>query len=92
MYALKWHIKHAGNKYGAYPMKAILRDGMKYGFKRMCIIHEEMDATVHFLFMQSCIKNYINVDILIKLYFYVCKWKRLKIQNIKIKRINETLS
>ena len=31
-------------KYGVNPRKEILRDGMKYGFERMCIIHEVMDA------------------------------------------------
>ena len=77
-------------KYGVDPMKEILRDGMKYGFKRTCIIHEVMDVMIHFLFMQSCIKNYINVDILTKLYFYVCRGKRPKRWNVKIKRINKT--
>ena len=79
-------------KYGVDPMEAISRDGMKYGFERMCIIHEAMDAMVCFMLMQSCINNYINVDILTKLYFYVCIGKRSKRQNVKIKRINKTLS
>ena len=56
-------------KYGVNPTEDILRDDMKYGFKRMCIVHEAMDYMVHFLFMQSRIKNYINVDILIKPFF-----------------------
>jgi hypothetical protein len=79
-------------KYGGDSTEEILRDGMKYGFERMCIIHEVMDSMVHVLFMQSCIKNYINVNILTKLYFYVCRGKRLKRRNLKIKRINKTLS
>jgi hypothetical protein len=79
-------------KNGVNPTKYILRYGMKYGFKRMCIIHEAMDAMVGFLFMPPCIKNYINVDILRKLYFYVCRGKRLKRWNVKINNINKTLS
>ena len=38
-------------------MEELLRDDMKYGFERMCIILETMDAMVGFLFMQSCIKT-----------------------------------
>jgi hypothetical protein len=33
---------------------------------------------------------YINVDILITIYFYVCRWK-MKGQNIKNKSIKKTL-
>ena len=93
MYALTWHIKCMHETwYGVNPTKNLLRDGMKYGFERICIIHEAMDAMVHFFFMQSCIQNYINVDILTKLYFYDCRGKRPKKQNVKINRINKTLS
>lgn len=63
-------------KYGVDPTEEILRDDIQHSFERMCIVHEAMDAIVHFLFMQSCIKHYINVDILTKLYFYVCRRKR----------------
>ena len=79
-------------KYGVDLTKEILRDGMTYAFERMCIIHEMMDAMVHFFCMQSCINNYINVDILTKHYLYVCRGKKSKRQNVKIKRINKTLS
>ena len=51
------------------PTEDNLKDGMQYGFEIMCIIHETIDAMVHFLFIQSCIKNYINVDILTKPYY-----------------------
>ena len=75
-----WHgiLNMQETKYGVDPTKEILEDGMKYGFERMCIIHGGTDAMVCFLFMQSCIKNYINVDILTKLYFYVCRGKTPK--------------
>ena len=35
-------------KYGVHPTKEILRDDMKHGFKRMCIVYEIVDAIVHF--------------------------------------------
>ena len=91
IYALTWHIKHAKKKYGVDPMEEIMRDGMKYGIETMLIIHGAMDFMVRFLFMQSCIMNNINVDILTKIYFYFCRGKRPKRQNVKIKRINKTL-
>ena len=56
----------------------------------MCIIHDALDAMVHFLFMQSCIDNYINVYILIKVCFYVCR-KRKKWPDLKDKLIDKTL-
>ena len=34
--------------YGVNPTKKILRDGMKYWFEKMCIIHDVMDAMVGF--------------------------------------------
>ena len=74
------------------PTEETLRDGMKYGFERMYIIHEAMDAMLGFLFTQSCIKNYIDVDILTKFYFYGCRGKRPKRWNVKMRRINKTLS
>ena len=81
-------------KYTVNPMEGILRDDMQYGFERMCIIHEVIDAMVVFfcLSMKSCIKDYINVDILTKLYVYVCREKRLKRWNVKINKINKTFS
>ena len=44
-------------KYGVNPMEELSRDGMKYDFKIMCIIHEVVDAMVGFFFMQSSIKT-----------------------------------
>ena len=92
MYALTWHIKPTGNKVWSGSNIRAFENGMKFGFERMCIIHEAIDVVVRFLFMQSCIKNYINVNILTKLYFYVCRGKRPKRWNVKMRRINKTLS
>jgi hypothetical protein len=35
-------------KYGMQPTKEILREGMKHGFKRMCIVYERLVAKVCF--------------------------------------------
>jgi hypothetical protein len=79
-------------KYEVNPTKETLIDGMKYGFERMCIINEVMDSMVGFFVYAIMYKNYINVDILTKLYFYVYRGKMPKRRNIKINRINKTLS
>ena len=78
-------------KHGVDSTEDILRDGMQYGFERMCIVHGAMDAMVCFLVTKPCIQHYINIDILTKLYLYVCRGKRLKRRNVKIKQINNTL-
>jgi len=60
-------------------LEDILREFMKHGFERMCIIYERLGAKVCFFFFFS--RNhvyssiYINVDTLITIYFYVCRWK-----------------
>jgi hypothetical protein len=64
---------------------------MKHGFKAMCDVHEATkDLVCFFLFMQSCIFYYINVYILITLYFYICSQMR-GWSNMKHKRINKIL-
>lgn len=45
--------------------------------KECVLLNEVLDVVVHFSFAQSSIKHYINLDILTKLYFYVCRGKRL---------------
>ena len=37
-------------KYGTTPTDEILKDGMKFGFERMCIVHESSFAIVRHLF------------------------------------------
>ena len=59
MYDLTWLLNMQEIKYGVDPIEELLRDGMKYGFERICITHEAMDAMVCFFLMQSCINNYI---------------------------------
>jgi hypothetical protein len=46
--ALSWCIKHAGNKVWNATNKEILREGMKHGFERMCIVYERLVAKVCF--------------------------------------------
>jgi hypothetical protein len=47
-------------KYGMQPTKHSLRDGMKHGFERICIVYERLTAMVCFyLSMQLCILYYI---------------------------------
>jgi hypothetical protein len=73
-------------KYGVHPREEISRDNMKHVFKRMCIVYETIVSMVHFLiYTIMYILLYINVDMLITLYFYVCRW------NIKNKSIKKTL-
>ena len=45
-------------KYSVDPIEEILRDGMQYGFKRMCIIHEVMDVMVFFVYAIAYKKIY----------------------------------
>ena len=37
-------------KYGTVPTNEMLKDGMKFGFERMCIIHESILAMVRHIF------------------------------------------
>ena len=52
----------------------ILRELMKHGFERMCIVYERLGAKVCFFYLCNNVYYtiYIYVDILITIYFYVC--------------------
>jgi hypothetical protein len=66
---------------------------MKHGFKRMCIFYESIGTKVCFFvyaIMYILLYIYINTNILITIYFYVCRWK-MKWKNIKNKSIKQTL-
>ena len=39
-------MKLAGKKYGTAPTNELLKDGMKFGFKRMHIFHESILSMV----------------------------------------------
>ena len=49
IYALPWHIKHVGIKYGVDPNESILSTGMKHDFEGMCDSHEATKDLVPFL-------------------------------------------
>ena len=46
-------------KYGTAPTNELLRDGMKFGFERMCIVHDSIISMVNFF------SDYIDVYCLI---------------------------
>ena len=64
-------------KYGIQTPNEILREFMKHGFERMCILYERVGAKVWFFYLHNNVYStiYINVDIIITIYFYVCRWK-----------------
>jgi hypothetical protein len=69
-------------KYGMQTIEHILREFMKHGFERMCIVYEILGAKVCiFIYTIIYILLYIYIDILITIYFYVCRWK-MKERNI----------
>jgi hypothetical protein len=47
-------------KYGMQPTKEFLREGMKHGFERMCIVYERLGAKV-FFFDYSIIYIYYSL-------------------------------
>ena len=61
---------------------------MKHGFEIMCIVYERLGVRYMFFYLRNHVYStiYINVDILITVYFYVCRWK-MKGKNIKNKLI-----
>jgi hypothetical protein len=57
---------------------------MWHGFERMCSVYEALTTMVQFFYLHNHVYYtiYINVDVLITIYFYVCRWN-MKMRNIK---------
>ena len=50
-----------GTKYGMQTSERILREFMKHGFKRMCIVYERLGANVCFFYLRNHVYIYYNL-------------------------------
>ena len=83
-------------KYGIVPTNELLKDGRKFGFERMCIVHDSIIAMVHFfsiyidvyyLILKFSIFSQMYIHSL-QFLFYVCRWKVKKKKTINT--VNKT--